>query len=106
MNEIYLVPLDDGLGVSDDGAEELDGVALLSHVAVEIVGRRFGGTCKREDEEESNTNCLVVTRASEEREECVNLSAISHCVSVIALARVSKERLPRSGYTDRHMGKL
>ena len=44
---MYLVPLNDGLGVSDDGAEELDGVALLSHVAVEIVGRRFGGTCKR-----------------------------------------------------------
>ena len=47
MNETYLVPLDDGFGVPDDGAEELDGVALLSHVAVEIVGRRFGGTCKR-----------------------------------------------------------
>ena len=98
---MYLVPLNDGLGVSDDGAEELDGVALLSHVAVEIVGRRFGGTCK-EDEEESNTNCLclVVRRASEEREECVNLSAISHCVSVIALARVSKERLGVGTQTD------
>ena len=83
----YLVPLDDGLGVSDDGAEELDGVALLSHVAVEIVGRCLGGTWKS-NREESNINCLPLPRYSggtRRMRQSVRTNAVaSDCVSVIA----------------------
>ena len=71
----YLVPLNDRLRVSRDGAEQLHGVALLSHVAVEIVGGYLGGTCKRRGrgkrrKRESNTR----RRAREERTECVILN--------------------------------
>ena len=60
---IVLVPLDDGFGTAQDGTQQLDGVALLCHISIQMVGDNLWRTLNNQREKtESGAFHLICKR--------------------------------------------